>query len=341
MNKKGFTLIELLAVITIMGILMMVAIPSVSWTIEKARQDSFVNVAKAYANSAKNLWTADGLLCGSDAQYASSMVDGDYFVLIDSSDSALNSLLETGGLSPWGNKDVKGYVRIRKSIEGKDAAKYYIALTDGIHAIYDDPDNPKEVDLIKRTDIIQDITGEVDKLKNINEIPFVNGRYTTCNEQSVTWTGTSNYGEELIGYSYNGVILPKIETKEGYPYQYIFEVRGTERIDSLLRDYGYDSFVGQLDLVYGMHYSTHPYVYEGSSRFSTTAAGSKTIGYAFDPTGILSTDSWGYTESYEISTGSGSYGNPSDTTMIWSNTNLLNPDGSVYLAASEPTPIYG
>lgn len=43
MNKKGFTLIELLAVITIMGILMMVAIPSVSRTIEKSRQDTFVN----------------------------------------------------------------------------------------------------------------------------------------------------------------------------------------------------------------------------------------------------------------------------------------------------------
>lgn len=340
MNKKGFTLIELLAVITIMGILMMVAIPSVSWTIEKARQDSFVNVAKAYANSAKNLWTADGLLCGSDAQYASSMVDGDYFVLIDSSDSALNSLLETGGLSPWGNKDVKGYVRIRKSIEGKDAAKYYIALTDGIHAIYDDPDNPKEVDLIKRTDIIQDITGEVDKLKNINEIPFVNGRYTTCNEQSVTWTGTSNYGEELIGYSYNGVILPKIETKEGYPYQYIFEVSGT-RLEELLRDNGYESFVGAFNVAYGLHYSTHPYSYDYGTRFSVSTVGAKTEGFVFEKAGVLTPETWGFIENYEIEGSIGSYGNPNDTTMIWGNTDLLNSNGTVYLAASEPTPVYG
>lgn len=341
MNKKGFTLIELLAVITIMGILMMVAIPSVSWTIEKSRQESFVNVAKSYVNSAKNLWTSDGLLCGSPSQYSSAVVDGDYFVLIDSGDETLNSLLESGGVSPWGNIDVKGYVRIKKTVEGKKGAKYYVSLTDGTHAIYDDPDNPKEADLLKRTDVIKDITGDVDILKNINEVPFINGRYTTCNEDGNTWTGAPNYGQELIGYSYNGITLPKIESKAGYPYMYVFEVRGTERIDSLLRDYGYDSFVGQLDLVYGMHYSTHPYVYEGSSRFSTTAAGSKTIGYAFDPTGILSTDSWGYTESYEDPTGSGSYGNPSNTTMVWSNTNLLNPDGSVYLAASEPTPVYG
>ena len=119
MNKKGFTLIELLAVITIMGILMMVAIPSVSWIIEKSRQESFVNVAKSYVNSAKNLWTSDGLLCGSPSQYSSAVVDGDYFILIDSDDETLNSLLESGGVSPWGNIDVKGYVRIKKTVEEK------------------------------------------------------------------------------------------------------------------------------------------------------------------------------------------------------------------------------
>jgi hypothetical protein len=267
------------------------------------------------------------------------MVDGDYFVLIDSSDSSLNSLLETGGLSPWGNKDVKGYVRIKKSVEGKTAAKYYISLTDGVHAIYDDPDNPKEADLLKRTDIIQDITGDVDKLKNINEVPFISGRYTTCNEQSATWTGVSNYGEELVGYSYNGVVLPKFEPKEGYPYVYIYEVRGA-RVDELLEDTEFEDYIGMIDLGYGLHYSTHPYTYESDSRWATNVVGAKTEGYAFETVGILTPDTWMYSESGEM-VGNNSYGNPSRTTMIWSNTNLLNPDGSIFLTGSEGVPIYG
>ena len=41
MNRKGFTLIELLAVIIILGILMLIAIPSVS---------SYINSSKKYGN---------------------------------------------------------------------------------------------------------------------------------------------------------------------------------------------------------------------------------------------------------------------------------------------------
>ncbi|MBO5375413.1 MAG: prepilin-type N-terminal cleavage/methylation domain-containing protein, partial [Bacilli bacterium] len=43
-NKKGFTLIELLAVIIILGVLMIIAIPSVTEYIQTARKKAYVSI---------------------------------------------------------------------------------------------------------------------------------------------------------------------------------------------------------------------------------------------------------------------------------------------------------
>ncbi len=52
-KNKGFTLIELLAVIIILGILMAVAIPSMTKYIENSKKDAFWQTAKTYINSAR------------------------------------------------------------------------------------------------------------------------------------------------------------------------------------------------------------------------------------------------------------------------------------------------
>lgn len=152
-KRNGFTLIELLAVIVIMGILMMIAIPSVSRIIENSRKDTFVDIAKTYANAARTLWTTDGLTC--EGTVSSAVDDGDYYILINTTDQArdvLPVLLDQGGKSSWGNRDVSGYVRVNVSttlgqdnngdgiyeVEPKRTTKFYVALSDGTHGLVDD-----------------------------------------------------------------------------------------------------------------------------------------------------------------------------------------------------------
>lgn len=138
LNRKGFTLIELLAVITIMGILMVVAIPSVSRTIENTRRDSFLDTAKNYANGVKTMWISDSLKCGGN--FASAVAQGTYYVPIDSTkagttDGGVNypMILDQGGTSSWGNAAVKGYVKIVVTAPNTGTAKvtYHIYLADG------------------------------------------------------------------------------------------------------------------------------------------------------------------------------------------------------------------
>ncbi len=60
-KKKGFTLIELLAVIIILGVLVMIAIPLVSAYISNSRKAGYINTIKNVMDSAKNV-VVDGKL---------------------------------------------------------------------------------------------------------------------------------------------------------------------------------------------------------------------------------------------------------------------------------------
>lgn len=128
-NKKGFTLIELLAVIVILGILMLVAIPAVSRTIENARRDTFLNTAKSYINAVKNAVASDELKCGS--YMISALGTGYYQVVFNSNLNSGKDLMEQGGKSSWGNAEVKGVVLIQKTVnENRNVHVYSIFMTD-------------------------------------------------------------------------------------------------------------------------------------------------------------------------------------------------------------------
>ena len=63
-DQKGFTLIELLAVIVILGVLMIIAVPMVTQYITSAKRGAFLSTAKAYVSSARYSYMNGDYQCG-------------------------------------------------------------------------------------------------------------------------------------------------------------------------------------------------------------------------------------------------------------------------------------
>ena len=193
MNNRGFTLIELLAVITIMGILMMVAIPAVSRTIENSRRDSFATIAQNYVNAVRQSVMADEIECldGSGYITASATPNGVYYFEINSDQESAKDLMESGGASSWGGAQVKGYVVWQKAdqttaggTQTTTKTTYKISLVDkGHHGIPTYETDQK----ITRAKVVTNVT------------PPSSGSGTTgTTEPTSGGTGTTtdtNYGE--------------------------------------------------------------------------------------------------------------------------------------------------
>ena len=135
MNKKGFTLIELLAVIIILGILMIIAIPSVTKYINDSRKNSYIDTARELVSGARNL-VNDGKL---------EMYDTDATYYID----VACIKTENGGkaVSPYGDF-VKDKAFVVVTFDGKGYDYYWTSIDDSGQGVknlikYDnlDPDN--------------------------------------------------------------------------------------------------------------------------------------------------------------------------------------------------------
>ena len=102
-NEKGFTLIELLAVIVIMGVLMMVAIPAMTKYIENSKRDVFADTAKKYISSVRYSVLSDSYQCGT-ADCGLPDVGGSLLVPCN-----LIDLDNDTGKSPWSKNFSRDY----------------------------------------------------------------------------------------------------------------------------------------------------------------------------------------------------------------------------------------
>lgn len=140
LNKKGFTLVELLAVIVVLAIIMLIAMPSVLGTLNDAQKGTFKVFAQKVLNKAQEKYQADTML-------------GTYPALINSSycypiNSSIKDPTEDESLGMPSSGNYKGYVIV--IIDEHLVPTFYLTLTDNnfsvTHVEYAALENPDGYD---------------------------------------------------------------------------------------------------------------------------------------------------------------------------------------------------
>ena len=169
---NGFTLIEILAVIVILGVVAVIAIPSVSEQILESRKATYVSTVSGYVKALKYKIN--------NFEYSFSKTDTTYYVHIN------NLPLEEGGASPFGEWEQAYVVAIYNGTEhiyywtSMDSSGYKIPLT--------------KVDEITKDSIIQDKNKIVESTRGIGKREKIvvigpDGNQTTGDSQ-LNYTGS-------------------------------------------------------------------------------------------------------------------------------------------------------
>ena len=165
-KNKGFTLIELLAVIIILGVLMIIAVPAVTKYIEDSRKSGYVSTAKELAGGARTLIHSGNL----------NLTDKDTTYYIDS--KCIES--SNGAKTPYGEL-TKAYVVVNYSDDGYD---YYWTSVDDAGVGVKKITNLEKLD----TDSIETNIAETDILNNLGVDARHN--YVVINEEIGCSLGT-------------------------------------------------------------------------------------------------------------------------------------------------------
>ncbi len=227
-NKKGFTLIELLAVIIILGILMIIAIPAVTKYISGSRKDAYVETAKEVVKGAVNLVNSGELQMRD--------IDATYYM----PSSCVR--VENGGVakSPYGEFE-PAYIVINYNGSGEGYDYYWMSRDDTGTGVK----SPVSIDDLDTDDIETDIT-EQDILDNITTIDkrtkfiFFNEDCTSKTDQKPTSFGKLLPVNEC---DYDGLMTLGAEFTDGqYTYRFMQQsngMNGTTNTWSNIEDEGW------------------------------------------------------------------------------------------------------
>ena len=183
-TKTGFTLIELLAVIIILGILVLIAIPSVTKVINDSRKETYIDTVKKYVNGATILVNSGGDISFYDQN--TTMYIPTYCIPT-----------ENGNKSPFGEFD-PGYVVVIFTGSGY---KYYWTGRDtasmGIYLSNADKLNEKLI--LTGVEVIDNTIGIGDR----DNILVIND---TCRTSGIeTISATITVPEDIVAYSLDDI----------------------------------------------------------------------------------------------------------------------------------------
>ena len=181
LNKKGFTLIELLAVIVILGLLMAIAIPSVTRYITQSRKKTLVNSIDSFITATTTAVNNNEFGALSDSSVL-------YYIPVSNVENNSCISLEKGGTNPFGDWNVT-YVAVHYNPD-KFSYDYYFTFYDkagyGMELIKSDAINTSGSDLknpttVNKTSILTLGSSGATTIKVLLEPSAITGTEKACN----------------------------------------------------------------------------------------------------------------------------------------------------------------
>ncbi len=208
-KKNGFTLIELLAVIIILGILMIIAIPSVTRYISDSRKNAYIDTAKEIIAGARNL-VNEGKLEMYDTSTA-------YYL----PSSCIKT--ENASKSPYG-EFVKDKTYVVVTYDGKGFEYFWVSLDETGTGIK----NITSVDQLDIDDIESDLTAEDIEIGVIfndkQNYAIIENDCKTYNTEEATFAGAAGVIYKKLnvetGYSRNSKLVKVVHDNGDVDYRY-------------------------------------------------------------------------------------------------------------------------